>query len=35
MLLWIQLEQTKEIENDNAVVIKDLGVDADLRHEGK
>lgn len=33
MLLWTQLEQSKEIENDNAVVIKDLEVDAELRPE--
>lgn len=35
MLLWTQLEQSKEIENDNTVVIKDLGVDAELRPENK
>lgn len=33
MLLWTQLERSKEIENDNTVVIKDLGVDAELRPE--
>lgn len=35
MLLWTQLERSKEIENDNTVVIKDLGVDAELRPEKK